>query len=210
MKAIIILMTLIFSAFGLQNNAITVKHKFYTTTFDTVKNYPILVQWWVTKKALMCDAKLIRLELFTEDPSLERYTRLGNYYKGSGYDRGHNMPAADNECDKKGLEECFYYSNMTPQSPRLNRGDWKDLEEYTRDTTMKYDSIKVWCGSIGEIKKLGKVSVPEYCWKVLFIKKLIKYQAFIFPNSLTNPNKPLKSYSITLNSLYKLTGIKIK
>jgi hypothetical protein len=44
------------------------------------------------------------------------------------------------------------------------------------------DSIKVWCGNIGELKKIGVVSVPTKCWKVIYIKKTNKYQYFIFDN----------------------------
>jgi len=47
---------------------------------------------------LNCDESVYRPERFTPDPDLERYTSLDLDYRHSGYDRGHNMSFADNEC----------------------------------------------------------------------------------------------------------------
>ena len=90
-------------------------------------------------------------------------------------------PAADNECPytkngvkipaEKMLTECFYFSNMAPQYHSLNAGDWKTVEVWERDMALKYDSVHIWCGNIGEIKKIGSVSVPKECWKLVYIKK---------------------------------------
>jgi endonuclease G, mitochondrial len=207
MKTFIFVLLFVSFVFA-QKDTVTLKHQFYISTFDTVKHYPIVVQWWVTKKMLSCDPRIDRDDKFVKDPILPRQTDIGDAYKNSGYDRGHNMPAYDNGCNVKGMSECFYYSNMTPQTPTLNRGDWKVLEEYTRDSTMKYDSIKVWCGSVGSIKKIGTVSVPQYCWKILYIKKLRVYQAFIFTNN--SKSATLQEHRTTTDALYKLTGLKIK
>jgi len=190
-------------------DTITIKHRYYTTTFDTVKGYPVLVQWWATKKMLDCNEHLNRQEKFTKDPKLSSRTDLNDDYKGSGYDRGHNMPAYDNGCNDSGMTECFYYSNAAPQTPRLNRGDWKQLEDYTRDSVLALDSVKVWCGSVGAVKKIGRVTVPRTCWKVLYIKKRKRYEAYVFSNDTTSLSS-LQGHRTTTSALYKLTGIKVK
>jgi endonuclease G, mitochondrial len=41
------------------------------------------------------------------------------------------------------MVESFYYSNVAPQLPSLNRGIWKKLEEYTRQLAKEYDSVLV-------------------------------------------------------------------
>lgn len=41
-------------------------------------------------------------------------------------------PAADMKWNKQAMEESFYMSNICPQNPNLNRGDWNDLEEKSR------------------------------------------------------------------------------
>ena len=77
---------------------VVLKHDFYVTSFDTIKLYPIMVQWWDTKNMLTCPIRLKRGNKFTPDPLLPKYTDLDKNYIGSGYDRGHNMDAFDNEC----------------------------------------------------------------------------------------------------------------
>jgi endonuclease G, mitochondrial len=188
-------------------DTITLKHKFYTTTYDTVKRYPILVQWLMTKSMLNCPIRLKRGNDFEPDPLLPQYTNLKADYPGSGYDRGHNMDAFDNECDMTGLIECFYFSNICPQAPRLNRGDWKALEEYTRKQVLANDSIYVWCGSIGNLKKIKSFTVPIQCWKVLYTKKTDKYEAFLFNNDNSNP-RGIDGHRVSCDSIFKLTGIK--
>jgi endonuclease G len=60
---------------------------------------------------------------------LPSYTQLGRDYKKSGYDQGHNMAEADNACSPVTDDEFWYYSNITPQRPQLNRFPWRLLEE---------------------------------------------------------------------------------
>ncbi len=54
------------------------------------------------------------------------------------------MNAEDNRCDKQGMDESFYFSNMTPQVPQLNRGVWKSLETEVREAAAVADSVKVY------------------------------------------------------------------
>lgn len=158
-------------------------HENYVSVFSKSKGYPILVEWWVTNNKVNCPKPLKRVDKFAPDPLLPKETNLAESYKGSGLDRGHMSPAADNLClTQKISDECFYFSNMSPQYHSLNAGDWKSLETYTRELSSKNDSIKVWCGNIGEVKKIGKISVPSKCWKVIYIKKTKKYRYFIFDN----------------------------
>jgi hypothetical protein len=37
---------------------------------------------------------------------------------------------------------------------------------------LEYDSVLAWCGSValGD-RKIGKVAVPNYCWKIIFSKR---------------------------------------
>jgi endonuclease G len=53
------------------------------------------------------------------------------------------MDAFNRGCDSADMAESFYYSNVAPQSPALNRGIWKKLEEYTRKLANEYDSVLV-------------------------------------------------------------------
>jgi len=190
-------------------DVITLKHKAYTTYYSKSKHYPVKVEWWITKSSLTCPVKVKRGDKFIPDPLLPAETNLQADYTGAGFDRGHNMPAADASCDQVANDESFYFSNMTAQYPSLNRGDWKTLEMLSRELALKDDSIKVWCGSIGIANKIGTTSVPTKCWKVIYTKKTKEYIAFIFDNNTTKADG-INNNKVSVADVEKLTGFKFK
>ncbi len=195
------------TAFGQTRDTVTITHTYYSTTFDTVRHFPVVVKYWLTRRMLDCDARIKRKNTFKPDPALPGPTNLAMDYKGSGYDRGHNMPAEDNRCDPAGMRECFYYSNMTPQTHSLNAGAWKTLEEHERAETLKWDSVLVWCGSVAVSgKQIGRVAVPDYCWKVIFVVKEKVTEAYSFGND-TSPSRPIESYRVSIDSVRHLSGM---
>lgn len=200
----------VFLAVACQAQTVVLKHTYYTTTFDTTKHIPTVVKWWLTRKMVTCSKKVSRTNKFTPDPQLPKYTNLNKDYAGSGYDRGHNMSAEDNACNMTGMKECFYYSNMCPQTPRLNRGAWKSLETYCRKLTKQNDSLLIWCGSVytsGNTIGKDKVAVPDYCWKIVYIKKSNETQAYSFKND-TSEAKPISGYEVSVDSVQHLSGLK--
>ena len=172
--------------------------------------YPVLVQWWTTKAKVSCATPLKRVDSFGPDPSLPKDSDLGSDYKGSGLDRGHVTPAADNLCNGlKVMQECFYFTNMIPQYHSLNAGDWKTLETATREWAIKDDSIHIWAGNLGELKKIGSTSVPKMCWKVVHDLKTKEWFFFLFDNVADKPSG-LKSHEVTKDVIEKMTGFKFK
>lgn len=206
---LIALLTL-FTFLGVKaQDVITIQHKAYTTTFSKSKGYPVKVEWWVSKASIECNVKAKRGDKFTPDPKLPVETNLQSDYTGQGFDRGHNFPAADAACDQVANDESFYFSNMTAQYPALNRGDWKELEAMTRTEAKLHDSVYIWCGSVGEIKKIGKVSVPKQCWKVMYTKRLNIYSAFLFDNTTTKADG-LKNNEVPLEVIEQISGFKFR
>lgn len=207
-RSIFLIFIATFFALGQTSDTITVHHKYYSTTFSKSKHFPVVVKFWLTKDMLTCAERYKRTNKFKADPLLPEVTDLNEDYTKSGYDRGHNMDAYDNGCDPAGMEESFYYSNMTPQTPSLNRGRWKSLEEYIRSKAEEYDSTLVWCGSVssGNIM-IGKVAVPEYCWKIVYIKELNVVEAYSFENNVSK-SEPLTSYKVSVDSIQHLSGFK--
>lgn len=86
-------------------------------------------------------------------------------YTRSGYDKGHMAPAADMKWSPEAMKESFYFSNMCPQHPQLNRRGWKNLEEKIRNWAIADSAIIIICGPIIEKqpKTIGKnkVVVPQ-------------------------------------------------
>jgi endonuclease G len=209
MKQLMVAMLLLLSVAVYSQDVVTLKHKAYTTHYSKTKHYPVMVEWWVTKAGLTCDVKVKRGDKFIPDPLLPKETNLQADYTGTGFDRGHNMPAADAVCDQVANEESFFFSNMTAQYPALNRGDWKSLEMLTRENALRDDSVHVWTGSIGVAKHIGTTAVPTHCWKVIYIKKTNEYMAFIFDNTTTKADG-INNNKVDLADVEKLTGFKFK
>lgn len=187
-------------------DTVRLTHTNFTSVFSKSKKYPVVVEWWVTRGMVSCETPLKRKDNFKPDPKLPIETNIAKDYVNSGFDRGHMMPAADNLCQNQQiLDECFYFSNMSAQYHSLNAGDWKVLETKTRQMALEYDSIKVWTGNIGEIKKIGKVSVPEKCWKVIYIKKTNIFIGYIFENTKSKPDG-IENNQVPISKIAELTG----
>jgi len=209
MKKVIII-SLVFVTFTLKAQVITIKHTNYTSEFDIQKHIPVEVTYWLTKAHETCK-HLKRSNNFAPDPLYPILTNLQKYYDHSGYDRGHNDAAEDNECQgQQVLSESFYFSNMTPQTPGLNRGSWKALETSVRELAIKDDSIHVWVGSLGEQGKLGIVTIPKEMWKVFYDKKTGIMKAYLFYNDKNDaPNKP-QGNEVAVSIIENATGFKFE
>ena len=191
-------------------DTVRIKHTNYTTVFSKSKCYPVMVEWWLTKSMISCSIPLKRKDNFKPDPKLPTETNIGSDYVSSGLDRGHMCPAAENLCQTQQVQdECFYFSNMSAQYHTLNAGDWKSVEVWERDMVNKYDSIHVWCGNIGELKKIGKVSVPKECWKLVYINKTKEWFGFLFDNTKDKPTG-IYSHKVEKEIIEEETGLKFK
>lgn len=212
-QTIAIICILLLPHFLNAQDTVRLHHLNYTTVYSKSLRYPVLVEWWETKAKNNCSNPIPRKDQFQADPDLLVYTSITKDYIGSGFDRGHMCPAASNKCmGDLVMTECFYFSNMAPQYHQLNAGDWKSLEEFTRDQSLIIDSIHVWSGNTGEFspnKMIGRVTVPGLCWKVLYFKKTKEYQAYLFINSKAKPTG-LHSHLVELSDVEKLTGFKFK
>jgi endonuclease G, mitochondrial len=211
MKKLLILLS--FVLISMSSNAqdvVVIKHTNYTTHYSKSKMYPVMVEWWLTKSMVSCPTPLKRKDNFKPDPKLVKETDISKDYVGSGTDRGHMMPAAENLCQTPEVQdECFYFSNMSAQYHSLNAGDWKSVETLERQIASEKDSTRIWCGNVGEIKRVGRVAVPKQCWKVIYVKKTKEWKAFLFDN---NTNKPdgYQNNQVEVSVIEKLTGFKFR
>ena len=209
-KGLLLIIILLISLVTIAQDVVVLKHTNYTSHFSKSKKYPIMVEWWETRAKIGCPTPLPRKDNFKPDPLLPNETNIGQDYVNSGYDRGHLMPAKSNQCQTPAVQdECFYYSNMAAQTHRLNAGDWKSLETMTREFAIKEDSVHIWAGNVGELKKIGTTSVPKQCWKVVYFKKSNEWMAFLFENDQSNPDG-LNNNKVDLIDIEKLTGFKFK
>lgn len=211
MKKLLLLTTLLFTfVVTFSQDVVVFKHINYTSHFSKSKLYPVMVEWWETKAKVGCPNPLPRKDAFQPDPQDMQLTDIKADYVGSGFDRGHMSPAASNQCQTADVQiECFYMSNMAAQYHSLNAGDWKSLETATREWALKDDSIHIWAGNLGEIKRIGRVAVPKECWKVVHDLKTKEWFFFMFDNVADKPSG-LKSHEVDRQTLEKATGFKFR
>jgi endonuclease G len=193
-----------------KDDTVRLVHSNYISVFSKSLKYPVVVEWWATKAKVTCAQPIPRKDDFKPDPLLPEFTDLAKDYVGSGTDRGHMAPAADNQCSGlKAMTESFYFSNMAAQYGALNRGDWKSLEMQTRKIAAEQDSVHIWAGNIGEAKRIGRVAVPQKCWKVIHIKKTNEWLAYLFENNLSKADG-INNNKVEVKDIEKLTGLKFK
>lgn len=131
-------------------------------------------------------------------------------YNQTGYDRGHQAPAADMKFSSQAMEECFYMTNMSPQEPSFNRGIWKDLEEDVRAWAQAKGALYVVTGALFEQDKRmrkTKITVPSHFYKILFNANGAHPTmiAFLLPNA--EGSRPMSKYAISVDDLETRSGI---
>ena len=113
-----------------------------------------------------------RTNQFYEEARLPFHERaLLADYRGSGFDRGHNVPAGD-MTSEKGMAQSFSLANMMPQARQNNQGIWaKRVEEPTRMYVKRAQGdVYVFTGSVGNAGSIGKskVTIPSHLYKLVY------------------------------------------
>lgn len=174
-----------------------------------VKN-PVAVMERVTPAAVNGDAR--RRDNFREDPAVhaECRSRLPDY-AGSGYDRGHLAPAANNTVSTEVMSESFYLSNMIPQNANNNRGIWRILELQIRDHVRSTgETVYVISGAVfdSEHSTIGNgVAVPTRLYKVITNSESGQVTAYLMPNAAI-PARDLPNYQVTVAEVEQATGFR--
>lgn len=146
-----------------------VVHGGYVLSYNNGRGTANWVAWRTTKSDLGERRERSRFE---PDPMLPAGVRRIQYYdySGSGYDRGHMVPAADRFGDERRTEETFLMTNIVPQTGDLNQYPWNKLESYARGIVRRGNDVYTIAGVYGEKERIkGKVTVPTNCWKVIVV-----------------------------------------
>lgn len=182
----------------------------YTASYNKATKLPNWVAWHLTADRTTGPAKRSGVD-FQADMDVPAPRAEDSDYYGSGYDRGHMCPAADNKYSEKAMEESFLFTNMCPQNGNLNRGDWNEMEQACRRWAKEYGGVYVVCGPIlykGKHKTIGKnkVVVPKAFFKVVLrTGENPKAIGFIYKNA--EGNRPKGDYVNTVDEVERITGI---
>ena len=160
--AIIFLMSVICS-FGQITADTIIKEANYTSYFNYRFHEPIYVVYTLYKGGGKCSRTG---DVFVTNNLPHSATAAD--YSHNGYDEGHMANAEDFAFNCALQKNTFKYYNCVPQTPRLNRGCWKQLETLVRKESQS-DSLLIICGNIYGTKTIGKnkIAVPEYCYKIV-------------------------------------------
>ncbi len=135
----------------------------YKVNFSNTFHEPRYVSYYLYRGGGNCDRSKFRFK--NDDARLQ--CANDSDYAGKNYDKGHLANAEDfaGNCTREELT--FRYYNCLPQTPNLNRGIWKTKETLIRKWSQT-DSLYIICGGFFDgKKKIGKIDVPSYCWKVV-------------------------------------------
>lgn len=186
------------------------KREGYTVSYNAETKLPNWVAWHLTAERCQGSAKR-KQKAFHEDEEVPVPRATDWDYYNSGYDRGHMCPAGDNKWSEEAMVQSFLFTNICPQAPSLNRGDWNEMENQCRKWAKEYGDIYIVCGPIlykGKHKAIGKnkVVVPEAFFKVvLCMKGEPKAIGFIYRNE--DGNRPKGDYVNSVDQVERITGI---
>jgi len=192
------------------NNLLIIKQEYFLS-YNCSKGIANWVGWQTTQEDL---GNLSRSDDFREDNSLPKkcYKVDEKDYKGSGYDRGHLMPSGDRTKSKQANSSSFLMINMIPQHKSNNREVWRELEQHSRDLIEQGLTLHTFAGGSGTLKTInkGKISVPEFTWKVVLIENKrsgeVDAIAVIMPNDESVRKTDWSDYLTTVDEVEKVTG----
>lgn len=184
----------------------------YTVSYNANTLQPNWVMWQLTDEHVTNRKDGVWNE-YREDTELPldiRSTLVD--YASSGYDRGHMCPGGDCNWDDEGRDETFVLSNMCPQNPNLNRGDWKEIEMACRKWAKQYGNIYIVCGPIffksQEHERIGpnQIPVPEAFFKVVLCSESSNPKGIGFICRNTDGNRKKDFYVNSIRQVERVTG----
>ena len=163
---------------------------------------------YILTRNMVIDGIFPRSDNFRSDTNVTTESASLKDYRGSGFDRGHLVPAGDMKWSEISMSESFLMSNISPQIQGFNRGIWKRLEEQVRKWAIKNDSIFIITGpvlrNIQEIIGENKVGVPEYFFKIIVDISYPSYKGIGFIIENKPSNNDIFNYAVNIDSLEQL------
>lgn len=195
-----------------------------TSSFNRATRNPNWVAEHITPASLLMQNGDRRHSAFAEDPAIpEKFrARLKDYFR-SGYDRGHQVPAADAKWSQPAMDSTFWLSNMCPQvGEGFNRDYWAHFEDFCRRLTSFYPSVRIVTGPLYLPKKdpvdgkwrvsyevIGSppnIAVPTHFYKVIYAEDgktggNVSLGAFVLPNAVIANDKPLQDFEVPMEAV---------
>jgi len=200
-----------------------------TSSYDRRLRNPYWVAEHITPASLQIRGGDRKQSIFFEDESIPDKFRakLKDYFR-SGYDRGHQVPAADAKWSQQAMNDTFALSNMCPQvGEGFNRDYWAHFEDFCRRLTSTYPSVRIvtgplylpkreadgkWRVSYEMIGSPPSVAVPTHFYKVILAEDgspggKVALGAFVLPNAVIPNEKSLRDFEVPLEAVERASGL---
>ncbi|HJQ19255.1 MAG TPA: DNA/RNA non-specific endonuclease [Gemmatimonadaceae bacterium] len=199
----------------------------YTSSFNRTRGIPNWVSYDLEASHFGAED---RCDCFTFDPLLppdfQRYTTAdytdAGTIAGYGIDRGHLARSFDRTSASLDNANTYLFSNVVPQASDNNQGPWATMENDIGDLA-RFDDKEVYViagasGSKGTLKNEGKITIPEYMWKVVVVMprnhgladvhswRDVDVTAVIMPNVPGIRDVDWAEYKTTVNAVERLSG----
>jgi endonuclease G len=200
------------------------------SSFDRRLRNPSWVAEHITPASLAVSNGDRKQSVFIEDSSVPEKFRgkLKDYFR-SGYDRGHQVPAADAKWSQEAMNDTFYLTNMCPQvGEGFNRDYWAHFEDFCRRLTQRYPSVRIVTGPLYLPKRdtvdgkwrvtyevIGNppnIAVPTHFYKVIFAEDgtttgPVAVGAFVLPNAKIPNEKPITDFEVPIEAVERASGL---
>lgn len=202
----------------------------FVSSYDRRTKNPHWTVEHITPESLSISEGDRKKSTFVEDEAIPEKFRgkLKDYFR-SGFDRGHQVPAADCKWSQAAMDDTFYLSNMCPQvGEGFNRDYWAHFEDFCRRLTKQYPSVRIVTGPLYLPKRdpsdnkwyvkyemIGQppnVAVPTHFYKVIFAEDgkkggNVALGAFVLPNAKIPNDKPLQDFEVPLEAVERASGL---
>jgi len=200
------------------------------SSYDRRLRNPSWVAEHITPASLANSQGDRKHSIFLEDPSVPEKFRgkLKDYFR-SGYDRGHQVPAADAKWSQDAMNDTFYLTNMCPQvGEGFNRDYWAHFEDFCRRLTNRYPSVRIvtgplylpkrdqsdgkWRVSYEVIGNPPNIAVPTHFYKVIFAEDgtttgPVALGAFVLPNDKIPNERPITDFEVPVEAVERASGL---
>lgn len=183
----------------------------FAVIYSTRSKAPVVVVERLNRAKLADARDEERTDKFYPDPRLKAKDRASlDDFKGSGCDRGHMAPAAD-QPDAASMAQSFALTNMVCQDPTNNRKIWSKLESDTRKYAMRASGdVYVFSGPLFLAASTptvgrGKVWVPSDLFKLVYDASSKRAWVHVLPNNPTARIGAPMSYA----DFVKQTGLRL-
>lgn len=204
------------------DDVMVLRRKGYWVGFSPSCGHPVWAAYTLPTKIVA--SSLQRPATFEEDPDLKKMevpnAPVDAYYRGSGYDRGHMAPnhAIATRYGKSAQLETFYFSNIVPQKPTLNREPWRILEHLVaEDFSALGDKLWVLVCTIPDEdpnqkltakKRKGYVRIPKGFGMIIcgLHEGKLRAMAFYLPQETREDKSPRYCFT-SIRALEERTGL---